>query len=291
MHFTYAPEARSDLNQGDLVARNPEVEALLQEVHPHYFRNTSYKFFIILTQSCDLARRDGKPCKARYISIGAVRPLTLVIERELAKYQHTEIEKKLKFCSKDAYNRMVQFMERLLNNNEDEYFFLYRELSAGVMEDHCAFLHLSISVKADLHYQTLLSARILQLNDSFQHKLGYLVGNLYSRIGTMDWVPDNCSANEFDELRRTPLEHQDTVLWLEKSVYKAVVAKLQGMQSPSVENLQQVIQDTKVTHENKKQQVLKVISDVLTDSSMDSSALERILRRLENRPDFHTVFK
>ena len=123
MHFTYEPTARVNLSQGDLISRTQEVEALLKEVHPHYFQNTSYKFFIVLTQSCDLVRRDGAPCKARYISIAAVRPIKLAIERELARHQRTEIEKALKFCNKDALPKMVQFMERLLNNNEDEFFF------------------------------------------------------------------------------------------------------------------------------------------------------------------------
>ena len=142
-----------------------------------------------------------------------------------------------------------------------------------------------------MHYETLFSARALQLTDSFQHKLGYLVGNLYSRIGTEDWVPENCSLDDFDRLRREPVENQDMILWIEKPIYKAVISKLKTVESPSLENLQQIVQQTKITQENRKQQALKAVSEVMSEYGVETPALEKLLRRLENRPDFQTAFK
>src|ERR1700679_1779586 len=73
MHYIYtdAPDAAS-LNQGDVLTRTPELDAVLTEYHPHYARHPSYRYFLVLTQSCDLVRRKGVPPDARYISIGAV---------------------------------------------------------------------------------------------------------------------------------------------------------------------------------------------------------------------------
>lgn len=291
MHFTYEPKARTDLSQGDLIHRTPQVDELLRNVHPHYFKSSSYRFFIVLTQSCDLVRRNGEPCKARYISIAAVRPLQLVIERELNRYQRTDLEKNLKFCSQDIRPKLFQFMERILNNNEEEFFFLFREPDIGLIENHCAFLHLSIAVKAELHYQTLLSARVLQLKESFQHKLGHLVGNLYSRVGTEDWLPDNCKPEDFERLCHEPVNNEETVLWLEKSIHKAVIAKLRQIQSPSLEDFKKAVKETKATQENRKQQVLAAVKDVLTDCKIENQLLEKIVRRIENQPLFQTAFK
>ena len=80
------------------------------------------------------------------------------------------MERRLKLCSREFHPKLIQFVERLLNNNEDEFFYLYREPDVGMDEDHCAFLHLSIAVKAELHYKTLLAARVLQLTYSFQYR-------------------------------------------------------------------------------------------------------------------------
>jgi len=54
-----------------------------------------------------------------------------------------------------------------------------------VKVDLCAFLLLSIALRAE-HYGALLEAKIAQLDDIFAAKLGWLTGNLYSRVGTPD---------------------------------------------------------------------------------------------------------
>ena len=158
-------------------------------------------------------------------------------------------------------------------------------------EDYCAFLHLSIAVKAELHYDTLKAARVLQLTDSFQHKLGYLVGSMYSRVGTEDWIPDACDAAEFDRRKREPLEDQSVVIWLERSIHKVVVPKLEKMPNATVDDLQRLVQETKVKQENQKGRVLDAVSAVLTESGLEQVDREKIVRRLENRPDFQTAFK
>ena len=163
--------------------RTPALEQVLRTVHPHYHGKPDYPYFIVLTQSCDLVRRDGTNCASRYITIAAVRPLQLAVERYLDSLLYNDVERHFGLCDDSRKAKLRQFSERLLNNNEDAYFFLRREPSAGLVGDHCAFLPLSVALKAELHYEVLLEAKILQLKETFQHKLGYLVGKLYSRSG------------------------------------------------------------------------------------------------------------
>ena len=159
-HFTYAPLDHAQLNQGDVLRRTPEIEGVLRNIHPHYMRK-DHPFFIVLTQSCDLIRRGGSSCASRYVTLAAIRPLRLVLEREIQRFQYSSIERKLGICNRARQPKMVQFAERLLNNNQEDYFFLQRESGSGLEEDHCAFLQLSIALKTELHYDTLLDAKIL----------------------------------------------------------------------------------------------------------------------------------
>jgi hypothetical protein len=185
-HFTYRKATGADLCQGDVLQKTPELLVILRKAHRHY-ANKTYTHFIVLTQTCDLVRRK-QTCKARYITLAAVRPLALVLEREVATGQG-EFERAAGVASNEVKARLRLLTERLLNNNEPEYFYLHEDAGLGFPESSCAFLRLSIGLRAYQHYDTLVAARIMSLTEGFQAKLGWMVGNLYSRVGTEDWVP------------------------------------------------------------------------------------------------------
>lgn len=194
-HFSYAEYPNtSELLQGDILQRTPELEEILKLVHPHYFQKSQNRYFIVLTQSCDLVRRNGSTCEARYISIAPVRLLTGLTTRQVEQYRVDELQQTSPICSERNRQRYQNFLERLFNNNEPDFFFLQSEPTARFPDDCCAFLALSIAIKADLHFQTCLSAKLLQLTDNFQAKLGWLVGQMYSRVGTIDWPKEQLAA-------------------------------------------------------------------------------------------------
>ena len=280
-HFTYAPLDVNQLNQGDVLKRTPELETILREVHPHYTR-ADYPFFIVLTQSCDLIPRDGGPCASRYVTLAAVRPLRLVLEREVRRFQYSSIDKKLGICNRAQHPKMVQLAERLLNNNQEEYFFLQRKPGSGFEDDHCAFLQLSIALKAELHYETLLAAKILQLSESFQHKLGHLVGTMYSRVGTEDWVPEHATEAEFRS--RTCELVEDLVGWLEKDLHQRVLKELRKLQDEqqTPEKLIEVVGQIRKTREAKLKDGLDSIERVLHEAGIEPVLSGKIRRRLES---------
>lgn len=195
-HFTYRDKESADLRQGDIIEKTDALSTILKEIHPHYQRKGDYTHFLILTQTCDLVRRDEKPCKAKYVSMAAVRPAKIAIERKVAEYQD-KIDNKAGMCSEKFKDKLIQFVDRILNNNEPEYFYLEPHPNSKLFEESCAFLRLSIALRAQEHYETLITARILSLQEIFQAKLGGLVGNMYSRIGTEDWVPDHFTDEDF----------------------------------------------------------------------------------------------
>jgi len=193
----YRPSNSEHLGQGDLLAKTDAIQSIIQIVHPYYLK-PDYTHFIVLTQSCDLVRRKREACKSRYITLAAVRPLSLVIQREIESYQD-EFDKAGMVCSKKYRYELKQFLQRLHNYNEPEFFYLHSEPNLGFPEPQCAFLRLSVSIKSSLHYEACMQARIFSLNDVYQAKLGWRVGDMYSRVGTEDWVPGVESNEDFDE--------------------------------------------------------------------------------------------
>jgi len=294
MHFTYAEEkafSSKCLCQGDIIARTDGVNNLLEKIHPYYFENSEkYPFFIVLTQTCDLVRRNDGKCNSKYITIAAVRPLETAIERQITQYQYEECEKELKFCNENKKIKIRQFLERLFNNNEPNYFFLRQETSKGLFSDYCAFLHLSVALKSNLNYDTLLKAKIIQLEESFQHKLGYLTGQIYSRIGTQDWdkpslksLIDNCFKDHVDEAR----------IWLKDSIHKKAVEKLKECASWNREDFDTIVNDVSFSEklETKKGKVIEIISNILKEAKVDSASIDKIRRKLSNNSEFSSRIK
>src|ERR1700682_4541608 len=153
MDFVFAPPEQTEKNslvQGDLLVRNAGLQSILSQAHGYYATAPDYNYFLVLTQSCDLVRRRSRP-KARYITLAAARPLTLVIDRFLAKIRH-DYQFPVMLCQKDQEIRARQLLERLLHNTEDGFFFLKKDSHPAIDQDLCVFLPLSVAVRAE-HYE------------------------------------------------------------------------------------------------------------------------------------------
>ena len=278
-HFTYNPTIDSNaLKQGDILEKNAGIRSIIETVHP-YFLKEDYRYFIVLTQTCDLVKRDQGRCSAEYITIAAVRPFDLLFDRYVSRYQPTEIEKKGKLCDKTHRNRVQQFLERLFNNNEEEYFYLEKDLDVDLSEPHVAFLRLSIALKADLHYATCLAAKRAELSNIFSAKLGWIVGKMYSRIGTPDWVPEICTQEEFTQKCNEIM--QSNVAWLDPKTLREVRKYGSAVDQLSVETIRQIASDN--AKRKKKDIAEERIRALLHESGFVSSENEpKLLRRIMN---------
>src|SRR5450755_3914779 len=127
MHFTYEREkyCQNELMQGDVLKRTPALDALLKEVHPHFYQHPKNTFFIVLTQNCDLVPRPPlNACKTPYITIAQVRTLDQVIERYIAQQSGIEVKAERPVLSVKARNKAVDFLQLRLNKNDAGYFYL-----------------------------------------------------------------------------------------------------------------------------------------------------------------------
>lgn len=297
-HFTY----KSDLNdktleQGDLLKRTKELDDLLTEVHPYYLK-ASFKYFIVLTQSCDLVLRKGK-CKTDYISIAAVIPFDRIVEKEVETFQNNDIERKYCLCDIKKRTNMYQLVEKIFNNNHKDFFYLHEDATRDLQEQCCAHLRLSIAIRSHDHYQMCLKAKFLELENDFRAKLGWLVGDLYSRVGTTDWAPDNIPATAFKTMINTAIDSQ--ILWKPKSVLRTANIQIEKIltdntttkDETTIEKIHTIVNSIEIpSNEDKKKQALGVIkSKISTDTGIDPKTVEKIMKLISNDPVFTSNFK
>jgi hypothetical protein len=186
IHWTYRiPKPSDDLSQGDIIARTDSVLKILDGVH-NYFRNEKYLCFIVLTQSCDLVMRGGT-CKARQIGLGVVRALDEILAEVFGDICGAGAAR---VYSQAGRADAQEFVERLLNQNEwgHGFFYLHPNADVSIAVEAVAVLRVSISLRSREHYKTLRKARCGALDTEYRNKLGWLTGNLYSRVDTTDWA-------------------------------------------------------------------------------------------------------
>jgi hypothetical protein len=179
----------TSLMQGDVLQRTNDLLDSIRQAHSYYAEAPDYEFFMVLTQSCDLVRRRGKP-NTRYITLAAVRPLDILIDRLLERIVLSAEGIPIKLYPKQNEALVCNMLERLMHNTADGYFFLKQGSHSALPKHYCTFLSLSIALRVD-HYDACLGAKVAQLKDIFQAKLGWLAGNLYSRVGTPDEEGDH----------------------------------------------------------------------------------------------------
>jgi len=280
LHFTYEPiPSKTELMQGDVLRRTPEIDELLKDVHPHFYKNQENLFFIVLTQSCDLVlRKGGEACKAPYITIAPIRTLDTVIERHLAQQAGPIVESEMLVLSAKAKNKATEFLTRVFNNNEPGYFYLDAE-DTELPCDCVAFLNLSIAIKAAKHYEKCLDAKVTQLNGTFQAKLGWLVGQMYSRVGTEDFPQEKIG-------KKLKVALKDVALWIEDQKVAALEKAFTEFQieQPGAKMSKEAIAKALVGIPTRKQLVLeqtdKIIKETLGEENVALYA--KLRRRLEN---------
>jgi len=276
-HFTYSKSSdMSALKQGDVLTNSGKLKELVSMIHPHY-SGKNYKYFQVLTQSCDLVRR-GEKCSSRYITLAAVRDIDTVIHRAVMKIattpQRFELDDRL-ICSDKHKQKIERFIESLFNNNDKNHFFLKAYPEVGLDLDSCAFLHLSIAIKSNEHFDKCLEAKILELDSEFQAKLGWMVGNLYSRVGTKDFVPHHFGERrEFIKYINDVMDEQ--VTWVPANFFSEV-RKLASEDSGS-SSLKEIGEKAILIKEQKKEQkIMNLVNKINREIELGSTERDKIM--------------
>jgi hypothetical protein len=270
------------LQQGDLLKRTDDLNAVVTKYHPYYAEKKDYTHFLVLTQSCDLVRRDGDECGCAYINLAVVRPLEFVLNREADAYRRTRIMKRINGVSNKDRNKLDMFLHRLLNNNEKDYFYLHEETTVGIYSS-CAFLRLSIAIRADEHYRTCQEARIASLKTEFQSKLGWLVGYVFARVGTMDWERPALLAMVKKILK-------ENIIWLDEDKIRAANISDEEIDALPPEELVKRIEAAKVS-KKKEQVIAAILTELQAGEFVRTEDVEKIKVRLRGAETVSALLK
>lgn len=208
-----APDAThfDALRQGDLLLRTTRVKEALAQAHQHYANHAEYTHFVVLTQSCDLAARDGGKFRASYITICAAKPLSAYLDKKFADvFAETS---PIKIGRSPMLRGAEGILKKLISNTSDEVFFLDAFAAPSINEPLCAFLQLSIALRAE-HYDALVAAKQAEMTDIFAAKIGWMTGNLYSRVATPDLYEIDPGAAEDYERNLIQSLLRDNTEWL-----------------------------------------------------------------------------
>ena len=159
-HYVYAEPKKTELNQVGHPPALRVLDGLLTEYFPYYHQHRDYRYFMVLTQTCDLVRRDGVSCAAPYISIAAVRPVKDVLMLEAEKLQDESL-RGTNLVGNNARQALAMFLQSLMDNNKPGYFYLHTDHTRDRPALR-AFLQLAALFRAQ-HYDRCLEAKIAQL--------------------------------------------------------------------------------------------------------------------------------
>lgn len=281
LHFTYVPTDQTTLKQGDVLANAGALREVLVKVHPYFTKEeAAVTHFQVLTQSCDLVRRQGNRCNARYITIAAVRLVGVVLQRAVEAVEQRILVNDIYHCSTQHQVTLRNLVSRLLNNNDDDFFFLRAQPDKGLSHDSCTFLPLSVALRASEHYEECLEQKILELDEPFQAKLGWKVGNLYSRIGTTDYIPGaSIDKTQFEQLIDKMLERH--VRWVdEKSFgqFRRVATSQIKNGNPDLEAIDNKVKQMRERSATSRlDQLVAELRNLLTLSPADSDRVRNLL--------------
>ncbi len=297
MHFTYKDSDSDDLMQGDILSKTESLLSVIKKYHPYYADNDENTHFLVLTQSCDLARRSAKPCSGKYINLASIRPLSFFLDRVIDEISNKSFALDFPVCSDVDLNKIHELIQRLINNNESEYFFLRGEPAKNFPEDSCAFLKLSIAIHSHEHYEKCLSARLLQLKEPFQAKLGWAIGQMYSRVGTADW-PSSEQKVFIKEIKDNLKAY-----WVHKkkeSILKGLIEKYQ-LENPGdpidvlvLNSLINKIPSGKEKAINRIQELITIdptIKSLVSNEHLIEAEILKIIKRLNADPVLTSYFR
>lgn len=282
-HWTYTdvpPDA--DLMQGDILIPTDGLNGIFSEVHPHFCK-PKYTAFLVTTQSCDLVRRKDQKCSARYLNIAVVRQLEDVLHDLLSHVCRPVIPQ---VYEREGRGEAKLLLNRIFNQNEQALglFYLHEDADAGIAVPSVALLRVGIALRAK-HYDVLLDSRRGRLAAEFTAKLGWLLGNLYSRVGTPDWSEPRERKKQLEGLVRSILDPSGTdtgPVWVQSSLVTEASRNGVEVATLSRSDLLKALENYQPP--TKKDLVIGRVSEVVKEvvPELTEDQVEKVCNRLRN---------
>lgn len=199
-----------ELAQGDVIRRTDEVNECIEGTHLLDEDASDCTHLVVITQSCDLVKRR---LKADHITLAAAKPFSVAMESYFKQNAKSIDGSDFSYYPTKMQNQAFQLVERHLNNTEKDFFFLPASGRHGISKDLAVYLRLTIAIESK-NYETLADAKIAELEDVFRAKLGWLVGDMYSRVATPDLEEQGSKGSEIKKVFYDKYVRKDNIYWL-----------------------------------------------------------------------------
>ncbi len=135
------------------------------------------------------------------------------------------------------------------------------------------------------HYELMRDARCGRLQSEFANKLGWLVGNLYSRVGTPDWPKD-----ELKKKIKKCLELDGKTEWIPENALQHIKKEFgQGLAR------EELLEKAKIKIPSFKdkgiERVLKMVAEHFPEVSKERERLEKLRRKLTSDAALLATFR
>lgn len=277
-----------DLNQGDIILPDRSFKQAVGEIHP-WLEDKRYNGFIVLTQTCDLAHRGGNPNKAKHLEIAPFRSLGPLVAGYADHVTGSKVVDGLYY--EHDQPQVKAFVKRILNENETGHglFYLPPDLGIGIGDHSAATLRVSFALRASEHYAAIQRCRRGGLKPPFEAKLGWMLGNLYGRPATPDWVPTN--GNRESERELTENLVCGDLNWVAKAYVKQ--AKRIGIEYSKrpAHEAEELIKACKPP--NALEGALSSVKEAVkrAQAGVQDETLSEIVKQLANDPVFTSILK
>ena len=286
------PADKEDLQQGDIIENQEEVCGIVNNAYPQ-FSGSEYDAFLVITQSCDLVRRYGKPCKSKYINLVPIQPLEEIflslLDRVCDRFKIN-----CRLYSARGKSNAIQLIESICNQNAWALgvFFFHSDIDVKIPVDSVGLLQVGFAVPSESHYyDKLAKARSGRLNVAFQSRLGWLVGNLYSRVATPDFPKSN-QQEVMDYLMSSNKNNKNLPQWLNKGQLE----KLKSSTRTEIMDLREDQIDALLAEYDPKAPVKKAINYVVdtikgVTKDVSDAKLQEIQKQLSTNMEFELLFR
>jgi hypothetical protein len=172
----------SDLCQGDIIDAKRLRPALLG--HQDYMaERPDFYVFCVMTQTCDLVRKQEP---AEYITLAVVRLVKHIFEKTGSRNR-----------TESRLRPIVGYQQ-----NKRHYFYLPTEPKAGINEPSVVDLRVTFALNSELHYDEIVAARRIGMNEIFAANLGWMTSYVFSRIAMPEWDAKVMGESEDSHIER-----------------------------------------------------------------------------------------
>ena len=139
----------------------------------------------------------------------------------------------------------------------------------------------------------MLESKFLQLKEPYRSKLGYLIGKLYSRVATEDWLPKQCSEDRFRQYTQQPIEDSEDVVWIENDIHKKLLKNLKKLspEEQTTEKMEEEIKELLQIKTKRIDEALEIVGTELLGKGVDINLVDLIKVRLTNNTIFRGMIK